>query len=323
MTRSRLLPVLLAPVLVPALAVGLAGCGGGAGAVDDARVAVVASTDVYGDVASAIGGDLVEVTSLIDSPAQDPHSFEASARDRLAVAEARLVIENGGGYDPFMVALVEASPSDDRIVLDAVELSGLAPEDAEGHAEEEHADEDDHGHAHIEGFNEHVWYDLHTVEHLAEAIAESLGELDPGNADVFDANAADFLAGLEQVHEQASALAERADGLEYALTEPVPAYLLAELGLVNLTPEAFSEAIEEGSDVAPRDLADMLEIIDAGAIRFIAYNDQTQNAQTEQVRSAAEAAGIPVLSFAETLPDGQDYLAWMSSNLDAVAAALD
>jgi zinc/manganese transport system substrate-binding protein len=66
----------------------------------------------------------------------------------------------------------------------------------------------------------------------------------------------------------------------------------------------------------------MLGIIDAGSIRFLAYNDQTQSAQTEQVRAAVEAAGIPVLSFAETLPEGMDYLEWMSSNLDAVSAAI-
>jgi zinc/manganese transport system substrate-binding protein len=318
-TRSA---ALFGLVLVPAVALALAACGSPAAGDDDGRVAVVASTDVYGDIASAIGGDLVSVTSLIDSAAQDPHSYEASARDRLAVSEAALVIENGGGYDPFMSSLIEASPSEGRVVIDVVEVSGLAPEDAEEHAEEEHAEEGDHGHAHIEGFNEHVWYDLHTIEHLAETIAESLRELDPSGADTFDANVETFLAGLEVVHEQAMQLAESVDGLEFALTEPVPAYLFAELGLVNVTPEAFSEAIEEGSDVAPRDLEAMLDIIDSSDLLLLAYNDQTTNAQTEQVRAAAEAAGVPVVSFTETLPEGLDYLEWMSSNLDAIAAAV-
>lgn len=323
-TSSRSMP-LLALALAPVLAVGLAGCGAAAASgEDDGRLAVVASTDVYGDIAASIGGDLVSVTSLIDSAAQDPHSYEASARDRLAVSNAALVIENGGGYDPFITSLLDASPSDARVVIDVVDVSGLAPDDADEHAEDEpaedeHAEEDDH--AHIEGFNEHVWYDLHTVELLAETIAETLTELDPAGKATFDANAETFLAELETVHEQAAELAAQVDGREFALTEPVPAYLFAELGLVNVTPEAFSEAIEEGADVAPRDLDAMLDIIDSTSLLLLAYNDQTTNAQTEQVRAAAEAAGVPVVSFTETLPDGLNYLEWMTANLDAIAAA--
>ncbi len=317
---TRFTPMFLL-ALAPVLVVGLAGCGAAATGDDDGRVAVVASTDVYGDIVASIGGDLVSVTSLIDSAAQDPHSYEASARDRLAVSEAALVIENGGGYDPFMTALIDASPSDARVVIDVVDESGLAPEDADQHAEDEHAGDDDHGHAHIEGFNEHVWYDLHTIEHFAETIADTLSELEPAGAATFDANAKTFLAGLEAVHEQAAELATQVEGREFALTEPVPAYLFAELGLINVTPEAFSEAIEEGADVAPRDLEAMLGLIDSHALLLLAYNDQTTNAQTEQVRSAAEAAGVPVVSFTETLPEGLDYLEWMTSNLDAIAAA--
>ena len=315
---------LLALVLAPALAVALAGCGAAAAGEDDGKLAVVASTDVYGDIVSSIGGDLVSVTSLIDSAAQDPHSYEASARDRLAVSNADLVIENGGGYDPFISALVDASPSESRVVIDVVEVSGLAPAETDEHAEEEPAEDDHAGEeheAHIEGFNEHVWYDLHTIEKLAATITETLSELDPDGTPTFDANAETFLAGIEALEAQAETLAASVDGREIALTEPVPAYLLAELGLVNVTPEAFSEAIEEGSDVAPRDLETMLDLIASHELLLLAYNDQTTNAQTEQVRAAAEEAGVPVVSFTETLPDGLDYLEWMTANLDAIAAA--
>ncbi len=103
----RLVPL----ILVPAVLLALAGCGAG-DAVDDGKVHVVASTDVYGSLVALVGGDAVEVTSLIDSASQDPHSFEASARDRLAIAGADLVIVNGGGYDPFMDALLDASASE-------------------------------------------------------------------------------------------------------------------------------------------------------------------------------------------------------------------
>ncbi|HYP73588.1 MAG TPA: zinc ABC transporter substrate-binding protein, partial [Microbacterium sp.] len=106
-----MIPRILAPVVVlAASALALAGCAASASpAASDGKIAVVASTNVYGDIAAAIGGDLVDVTSIIDSVAQDPHSYEASARDQLTVSRADLIIENGGGYDAFMDTLIEGA----------------------------------------------------------------------------------------------------------------------------------------------------------------------------------------------------------------------
>jgi zinc/manganese transport system substrate-binding protein len=325
-TRLSLPALATASVLAAA---GLAGCAATPTA-DDGRVSIVASTNVYGDIAAQIAGDAADVTSIITSAAQDPHSYEASAQDQLAIADADLVIHNGGGYDAFIDTLLDASGNADVEVLDAVEISGLAPEDADAeddeHADDadEHADEegDDDGHGHVAGFNEHVWYSFHSMEALAGEIAEHLGDLDAANAATYDANYTEFAAGIEALEERAHELHEGFEGTGVAVTEPVPVYLLAELGLDDLTPEEFSEAIEEGADVPPLALDDTLQLIADGAVALVAYNEQTAGAETEKVRTAAEAAGIPVVSFTETLPDGADYLSWMTDNLDAVASAL-
>ena len=94
---------ILGGLLAVASGIALAGCATAAVPSDqNGRIAVVASTSVYGDIARAIGGDAITVRSLITDAAQDPHSFEASAQDQLAVAKADVVIENGGGYDDFV-----------------------------------------------------------------------------------------------------------------------------------------------------------------------------------------------------------------------------
>ena len=116
----------------------------------------------------------------MSSTGQDPHSFEPSARDQLTVQRADLIIENGGGYDAFIDALIESSGSEAPVIT-AVEFSHDWPDNAGHDAESEGAHTDEHGdHGHVEGFNEHVWYDPHTVEHLAEGIAHELSELLPG-----------------------------------------------------------------------------------------------------------------------------------------------
>ena len=70
-------------------------------------VDVVASTSVYGDIVSSIGGDKVRVSSIINRTSQDPHSYEATTQDKLAVSKAELVVENGGGYDAFIDTLAD------------------------------------------------------------------------------------------------------------------------------------------------------------------------------------------------------------------------
>ena len=99
----------VALALASVAALSLAGCSttpaAGEGAGD--TVTVAASTNVYGSLAAQIGGDRVDVTSIITSATQDPHSYEASARDRLTVQKADLVIENGGGYDGFIDTLLQ------------------------------------------------------------------------------------------------------------------------------------------------------------------------------------------------------------------------
>lgn len=316
--------------LVAASALVLAGCAATPAPEDDGRLQVVASTNVYGDIASTIGGDLVNVTSIITGANQDPHSYEASARDQLAISEADLVILNGGGYDTFMETLVDASGTT-APVISAVDVSGLLEDSAddhdhaedEEHSEDDHAEEEGHeGHDHIEGFNEHVWYDFHAMEHLAEEIAHELGELDSANAAAFEANAEAFGAEIEALEARADELHTTLEGQGAAMTEPVPGYLLAAVGLDNLTPEAFTEAIEEGADVPPLALQETLDLFTGPSVVVLAYNSQTASPETERVREAAETAGVPVLDFTETLPDGQTYLSWMTANLDSIAAAL-
>ena len=316
-------PALIGTIAISALA--LAGCSSTAPAAEETTgLSVIASTNVYGSIAEAIGGDLITVTSLITSAAQDPHSYEASAQDQLALSKADLVIENGGGYDPFIDTLLSAASSEASVV-NASEASGLLEGDE--HSEEEHADEaateDDHeGHDHIEGFNEHVWYSFHGVEHVAEAIAEQLSALDADNAAVYEANLADFTAEIETLEATAEALHADTEGLGAAITEPVPLYLLEAAGFTNRTPEEFSEAIEEGTDVAPAVLAETLDLFDSGSVALLAYNSQTASSETEQVRAAAEENGVAIVEFTETMPDGADYVSWMTDNLSALSAAV-
>lgn len=332
--------------LLPIAALVLAGCSNSSDDANDntdgGEISIVASTNVYGDIAQAVAGEKATVTSIITSSTQDPHEYEASAQDRLALEKASIVIENGGGYDPFIDTMLEASDAD-PVVLTAVDISGLL-EDDHGHDEEGHEDEEGHdeegrgdeahededhgdkegheGHDHIEGFNEHVWYDFHAVEKVAEELSHELAEIDPDNVSTYEANYTKLAEQIEGLEQAATDLEATADGKGVAITEPVPLYLLGEVGLINHTPEEFSEAVEEGTDVPARVLQQTLDLFKDDDIVLLAYNEQAADSTTEQVRAAAEAADIPVVNFTETLPEGESYIQWQQANIDNLAAAL-
>ncbi|MET1064474.1 MAG: zinc ABC transporter substrate-binding protein [Arthrobacter sp.] len=292
--------------------------GGGA---DDGIVDVVASTSVYGDIVGAIGGDKVRVSSIINRTSQDPHSYEATTQDKLAISKAELVVENGGGYDDFIHKLADDTGLDEGNVLNAVELSGLAPEETAEASADAHAEAGGHGHEH-EGFNEHVWYSLPAMARLADAVAAKLGELEPSSAETFRTNAAAFKESLGGLETKLAGIKASAGAAPVAVTEPVPLYLLEAAGLDNQTPDEYTAAIEEDTDVPPAVLKATTDLMKSGSIRLLAYNQQTEGPQTVEVKDAATAAGVPVVNFSETLPEGKSYVQWMSGNVDNIGKAL-
>ncbi|MCU1401883.1 MAG: transporter substrate-binding protein [Microbacteriaceae bacterium] len=293
--------LLLTTVAVAAIAI--TGCSSSSQApAAGGKISLVASTDVWGDVAKQIGGNAISVTSIITDPNQDPHSYEADAQVQLALSHASVVIENGGGYDDFVDTLLKGANNPKATVLNAVDISGFAQNS---------------------NLNEHVWYDFPTVQKVAAKITAKLSSLDSANAAVFAANQKKFEAALGTLEASEAAIkASPAGGSGVAITEPVPLYLLEASGLVNKTPAKFSEAIENGTDVAPDLLQQTLALFSGHKVKLLSYNEQTTGPQTEQVLAAAKAAGVAVVPVRETLPAGKDYLAWMTDNIAAVKAAL-
>jgi zinc/manganese transport system substrate-binding protein len=314
--HRRRRPATLVAAAGTALMLLLAGCsstatGQASAPTGTGTVEVAASTDVYGDIVHAIGGDRVHVTPIIHGASQDPHSYQATTQDKLTVSKARILIENGGGYDDFFSSLAADSTTGDQQVINVTKLSGLAPEAGTatpGASETE--------------FNEHLWYNFDTMTAFADALSGKLARIDPAGAATFTANADGFKAELGKLKDRTAALKARRGGEAVAITEPVPLYLLDAAGLVNKTPEEYSHAIEAGQDVPASVLQETLDLISGKAVKMLAYNDQTEGPQTRKLKDAATTAGVPVVDFTETLPEGQNYLQWMSANVDHIEKAL-
>ncbi|WP_039794744.1 metal ABC transporter solute-binding protein, Zn/Mn family [Nocardia araoensis] len=263
---------------------------------DDGRPSVVASTDVWGDIAAAVAGPDAAVRALITDPSADPHSHETSAVESAALSDADLVVYNGGGYDEFAEKAVAGT---NKRTVDAFALR---------------ADQSDD--------NEHVWYDVRTVDVVADRIAAQLGELDPDKAAAYAGRAATFKNRLAAVTAITGKLAAEHPKTPVLQTEPLAHYLVAAAGADDLTPHEFQEAIEQETDPAPAAVAATQDLLNGKRVRALIYNVQTEDKITKDLRGTAQSAGVTVVEVTETLPDGVDYIQWQTKNAQALAAAL-
>jgi zinc/manganese transport system substrate-binding protein len=261
---------------------------------------VVASTNVYGDIARQIGGSAVRVTSILSDPNADPHLFEAGTANGLAVARAKVVIANGLGYDAFVVKLEEATPTSGRTELSIADVLGV----------------------HDSGANPHLWYDVAALGRIAAAISAAFARADPKHATAYSEGRARFVASLAPLRRAIALIKARHAGEAIASTEPVPDYLVTAVGLRELAPTAFTRAIEDGTEPTPGAFAAMVELVRERRVRVLLYNKQAVSPITARVRSAARAAGIPVIGVTETLPPGKTFQSWQLGQVHELAAAL-
>lgn len=300
--------------LVSAASLVLAGCGGstssssgssssGASAASQpsATVAVVAGENFWGDITKQIGGDHVNVTSIISDPNADPHQYESDASTAAAVSKAQFVIDNGLGYDDFMDKLFSASPNPNRKVLTAADVMGISGQDA----------------------NPHIWYDTAKVPDVANAIATQLGALDPADATTFTANAKTFSDSLAPITAGIANLKTRYPGAPVGYTERVPGYLVDAAGLKLATPASFAQSIEDGNDPSAADNAAFDGALKNKAIKVLLYNGQVTSPATEAIKTLAQQSGIPIVGVTETLPPtDKDFQTWQLRQVNEITTAL-
>ncbi|MCT7657905.1 zinc ABC transporter substrate-binding protein [Mycobacterium sp. CPCC 205710] len=316
--------------LVLAAPFGLAACGGGDESATPPSTAaaaqcvvepvnVVVSVDQWGDIVSELGGDCARVTTVLASSAVDPHDYEPAPSDAAKFGGAQLVVINGGHYDEWAAKLAATSASNAPVV-DALEASGAeAP-----HEEHEEGHGHDHGDEGHEGEpNPHVWYNPAAVTGVADAVTAELGKLAPDAAEYFDERRAAFAETMKPYDQAIASIKASATGKTYAATETVFDDMASALGLTNRTPQGYQAAAANESDPSPADLDAFLRLLGDGGVDALIYNVQTEGSVPQQLRGAAEQAGVPVVEVTETVPsDATSFESWQVSQLKALAEAL-
>jgi zinc/manganese transport system substrate-binding protein len=265
------------------------------------KLVVVAAENFWGSLASQLGGDHAEVTSVINNPDADPHDYEPTPADGRTIASAQYVIINGIGYDPWAPKLVAANPGTNRTVLTIGDLVGVK-----------------------EGGNPHRWYSPDDVHKVIGQITADYQKLDPADAAYFDQQRKNFEEKtLGRYNSLISEIKSKYAGTPIGASESIVTPLAEGLGLKMLTPESFLDAISEGGDPTAQDKATIDAQIKGKQIKVYVYNSQNSTPDVQAQVDAAKAAGIEVATVTETPnPPNASFQDWQATQLEALEQAL-
>jgi zinc/manganese transport system substrate-binding protein len=303
-TRSGVLAAAIpaaAVLLASACSSSSSSTSGQTAAASSATITAIGAENEYANVIAQIGGKYVTVTAIESNPNTDPHTYEASPAVAREISGARLVVQNGVGYDTWATTIENAAPDPGRKVINVQHLLGL-PDSTP---------------------NPHLWYEPATMPAVASAIAADLAAIQPAHAAYFKANQAAFTASLAAWNQAISKFKAAYPGTTVATTEPVADYMLQAAGADNLTPWAFQAAIMNGTDPSAQDVAIERALFAQHKVKVFLYNQQVTDTLTESFITLAHASGIPVVGVYETMPTpGYDYQSWMLAEVTALEKAV-
>ncbi|MDO5700000.1 MAG: metal ABC transporter substrate-binding protein [Bowdeniella nasicola] len=319
----------LIPIL-GAAALALTGCTtshsaseGSADSADAERLHVLASFYPLRYLAEQVGGDLVTVTSLTPAGAE-PHDLELSPAQVADIGKADAVVYLSGFQPSVDSAIQESAPPHVYDAADDADLRAAADQDHADHdhdhgePDHDHGDHDPHHHDHG-GIDPHFWLDPERMAHVAEHLAETLGDAAPEHAETFSTNAhrlageleslkGEFDKGLATCTHDTVIVAHEAYG--YLLAD----YGLTQVGLSGLDPEA---------EPSPATLAHVKSLMADRGVTTI-FTESLINPKAAEVFAAETGADTAVLDPLESQVDaGKDYRDVMRENLAALRTALE
>lgn len=276
----------------------VAACGSGQSTSEkNGTIEVAASVNQWGTVAKALGGDNVNVTSIINSTNVDAHDYEPTTSDIAKLQKAQVIIVNGAGYDAWAV---KAAQTANATIVNAAEVGGVN-----------------------DGENPHVWFSADVRKAVAQAITEAYEQADAAKKNDFDKMNDQWTAEENNVESKIAEVKQKTDGLTYAATESVASYLAEDMGLTDATPSGYARATANESEPTPTDIKQFTDALKAGEIKLLVVNTQEESELTDKITDAAKSVEVPMVELTEQMPEQYDSLtAWMEGLVDAFSQAI-
>ena len=294
----RIARIAIAALASVGMLASVAACGSGQSTSEkNGTIEVAASVNQWGTVAKALGGDNVNVTSIINSTNVDAHDYEPTTSDIAKLQKAQVIIVNGAGYDAWAV---KAAQTANATIVNAAEVGGVN-----------------------DGENPHVWFSADVRKAVAQAITEAYEQADAAKKNDFDKMNDQWTAEENNVESKIAEVKQKTDGLAYAATESVASYLAEDMGLADATPSGYARATANESEPTPTDIKQFTDTLKAGEIKLLVVNTQEESELTGKITDAAKSVEVPMVELTEQMPEQYDSLtAWMEGLVDAFSQAI-
>ncbi len=265
------------------------------------QIQVVAAENFWGSLITQLGGTRVSVISIVSDPNADPHEYESNTANAIAIANARLVIVNGAGYDTWALQLIAASNTPHQVVLNVQELINQPT-----------------------GANPHFWYSPTYVNDTVNAMYQDLVSIDPSHTTYYTQQYAALNASLGVYNARIVEIKQQFAGVKVGATEDIFEYLATPCGLDLVSPTAFMDAVAEGNDPPAQSIVQFQNLITNGTISVLVYNEQTVTPLTQSIKALAAQQGIPIVGVTETIqPPDVPFQDWMNAELITLQNALN
>ena len=290
------------------------------------KLQVIASIFPIADMARQVGGDDVEVTTIVPAGAS-PHTFELKPSLVKTFASARVFLMIGAGLEFWADQLVESSGRHLKPVILSDGLMLLQSANEHHGASAKEASHEFHKsanaeHAHSHDFhtgNPHIWLDPHLAETMVTRIQEALSNADPAHANAYESRAKDYLGQLDMLDRGITDAVKQFKNKEIVSFHPSWDYFAARYGLT------VAGVIEKspGSNPTPREIAGIVSRIKAYQVRAVFAEPQFSTRVADVI---AREAGVKVLILdplgGETLPGRNTYIGLMMYNLQIMKEAM-
>lgn len=254
---------------------------------------ITTTVNTYKEPVASVVGNKYKVESIIKSVNVDPHSFSPSSNNAKLVADSSLIVSSGLGYDDWINKIVAAN-SQDKNLIDFADI--LHKKD---------------------GDNEHIWFKVSNVQKLSQTVYQRISKIDPKNQAYYQANFKKYDLKLNSLIQREQALKKYTKGMKAYITEPLPYYMLQDLGVSVANPH-FAKAIEDDTDPSITDVKNMENGLKNHKVDFLIVNKQVTSGIITKMTGLAKKYNVPIVYFTETLPSDLGYYAWMDGNISQI-----
>ncbi|MGP1599553.1 MAG: metal ABC transporter solute-binding protein, Zn/Mn family [Dialister pneumosintes] len=288
------------------IALAFSGCGSQTPAKQDTteKIKVVASFDAMKEITQAIGGNKVDVTTIIPEGIE-PHDYELKTSDVQKLQEAKLFVYNGLGMEAWADKAIQTASADNLMSVALAEhvqpIELTDPEEIEEHG----------------AYDPHAWLGLTSAKEEASAVKDALIKISPEDKEYFEKNYMAFADEIDKMQEEYMKKVANATRKEIVTGHAAFGYLCRDLGI---SQESVEDVFASGEPSAQK-LAALTDFCKAHNVKVIFTEDLVSPAVSETLakEAGAKAEAIHTIESAE---DGMTYLARMKDNLNKIAEAL-